>query len=207
MQSLDFETFLLRQEDKGLAGTELGAALDRLPSVSRHGPWLAGDAIRRTILGQELSKSDFDFFFRDAEQMEAFCEDLRDLCEEVVLMSENDKNRTFLVKSIEGKPTLKVQAIFVKYYSDPEELLESFDFTLCQLVYDGYNLLCGDYALWDIGRKRLIPHKITFGVSSLRRMIKYTKQGFAVCSGGLADILNQVVATPDVINSEVKYID
>lgn len=207
MQRLNFDTFLRRQEDDGLDGTALGMALARLPGPTENGPWLAGGALRRTILGQDLEKSDFDFFFHDAEQMEKFCKELQGCAAEVLLLSQNEKNRTYLLKDNDGKPNLKVQAVFVNYYESAKDLLDTFDFTLCQLVYDGEDLICGDYSLWDIGRRRLVPHKITFGVSSLRRIIKYTKQGFTICGGGLAEILNQIVATPEVINAEVKYID
>ena len=85
--------------------------------------------------------------------------------------------------------------------------LDSFDFSLCQCGYDGTNLLFGDWALFDIASKRLVPGRIRYGTSSLRRIIKYTRQGFSICSGGLAHMLEQIAADPSIIQAEVEYVD
>ncbi|MNV76271.1 hypothetical protein D3C71_1696100 [compost metagenome] len=93
------------------------------------------------------------------------------------------------------------------YYDSAETLLDSFDFTITQLAYDGTDLIFGKYTLWDLTRKRLALHKLTYGVATTRRLIKYTNQGFTACAGVLQSILEAVVANPDVIQSDVKYVD
>lgn len=52
-----------------------------------------------------------------------------------------------------------------------------------------------------------VIHKITYGVSTVRRLLKYSKQGYTVCSGALAAILNEVVTHPEVIHAETAYVD
>lgn len=37
--------------------------------------------------------------------------------------------------------------------------------------------------------------------------IKYTRQGFTICGGGLANMLEQVAAEPSIIRGEVEYVD
>lgn len=205
---INFDRLLRRQTAGGFKGTQLDGALDRLPCVSSVGPWLAGGAVRRTLLGTSLAESDYDFFFRTQQQYDDFCEWMIDI--HALKIAETPLQTTWTVFADEpasGQLPLKVQAIRVAFYESPEALLDTFDFTICQLVYDGTDLICGEYALWDLGRKLLVPHRVSFGVATLRRIIKYTKQGFYICGGGLGNILEQVVASPDIIRAETLSID
>jgi hypothetical protein len=131
-------------------------------------------------------------------------------------LSKNDKNRTYIIptKIEDGSydknvylPELKLQAINFRYFDTPEAVIDSFDFTICQFAFDGTNIYMGDWSLYDAAKKRLVPHRVTFGVSTIRRIIKYCNQGYTVCAGGLATILEEVAANPGIINAETLYID
>lgn len=215
MQEFNFSTFFARSSDVLLADNELFRALGRLPSLSENGPWLAGGALRRTLLRQSLD-SDFDFFFASQGQFDAFVSEVKNSGGWVV--SENEHNTTMRLPSTAPEPVgedqfspyspeITVQAIKTRWYDSLREVLDSFDFTLCQFGYDGALLVCGDYSLWDLGRKRLVPHRLTYGTASMRRLLKYTKQGFTICGGGLSDFLEKVVADPAVIQRDTLYID
>lgn len=181
---------------------ELLDVLEELPNLSKEGPWLAGGALRRTLIGMEL-ESDFDFFFRDAKQLAKFKKDLKELGAN--LTSENDHAETFMLK-VCGKDRV-IQLIKMDFYESPEEVIDSFDFTITQLAYDGTDIYFGPYTLWDLPRKRLALHKLTYGVATMRRLIKYTDQGFTACQGVMRSILEAVVDNPSVIQSEVQYVD
>lgn len=196
-------------------GTEFAKALIRLPNVSETGPWIAGGSVRRLVTSK-LQDSDFDFFFKDQAQFDAFCSDME--ASGAKRLNENDFNVTFRLPASDPKPVdldtfegggpeLKVQAIKIRFYDSLEAVLESFDFSLTQFGFDGETLVFGKWSLFDTASKRLVPEKITYGTSTLRRIIKYTKQGFTICGGGLANILEQVVANPSIIQSKVEYID
>lgn len=194
-----------------LKNSPLFEALKRLPSLGEFGPWVAGGAVRRTFLGSKLD-TDIDFFFADSMQYNAFKSDLQAMGG--LLKSENDQNSTFILPAIglSGSPSkispeLKIQLIKITYYSNLNDVLDSFDYTICQFGYDGTNFVVSDFAMVDLANKKLVPHKITYGVSSLRRLLKYTNQGFTVCAGGLAEILKQVSENPSVIQQEIQYID
>lgn len=195
--------------------TDFSKALARLPKIAEQGPWVAGGSVRRLVtrLPQD---SDFDFFFRDQEQFDAFCEQMKPMGAKRV--NESDFNITFRLPAAEPKPVeddvfegggpeLKVQAIRIAFYPTLADCIASFDFSICQFGFDGERLLFGEWTLFDVANKRLVPGKLTFGTSSLRRVIKYTRQGFTICGGGLADILEQVVANPEIIQREVEYVD
>lgn len=215
MHRYDMNAFFSRSSDVVAEDHELFRALDRLPTLTPTGPWLAGGALRRTLSRTPLD-SDFDFFFASAEQFASFCEGLK--ARGGWKISENEHNVTFRLPSKAPEPTgqdefsayepeLTIQAINTTYYPTLEAVLDSFDFTLCQFGYDGADLVCGDYALWDLGRKRLVTHRITYGTASLRRLLKYTRQGFTACGGSLSEFLEKVASEPSVINRETLYID
>jgi hypothetical protein len=209
------DAFWARYGKTEFDGTAFAKALDRLPDIAEGGPWIGGGSVRRLIAGLPQD-SDFDFFFADQTQFDAFCADMKKRGADV--QHENDFNITFLLPKAKAKPTgddefsasgpeLKVQAIRLRFHSTLAETLEGFDFSLCKFGYDGTNLVCGDYSLFDLASKRLVPDRISFGTSTLRRIIKYTKQGYTICSGGLASILQQVVDDPTIIQAEVEYVD
>lgn len=102
---------------------------------------------------------------------------------------------------------ITLQAVHVDYFSSAEEVIDSFDYTICQFVTDGTKVEVGDFTLWDVGRKRLVLHRTTYAVATMRRMIKYTKQGFYACPGMMNDLLTRVADDPTLINEELAYID
>lgn len=214
-QTFDMAKFWSRYGKTEFDDTAFAKALDRLPAISVSGPWIGGGSVRRLIAGLPQD-SDFDFFFADQAQFDAFCADMKKRGADV--QHENDFNITFLLPKAKAKPIgddeftasgpeLKVQAIRLRFHPTLAETLEGFDFSLCKFGYDGTNLVCGDYSLFDLASKRLVPDRISFGTSTLRRIIKYTKQGYTICSGGLANILQQVVDDPTIIQAEVEYVD
>ncbi len=197
----DFATFLGRFIDAS-EEIPLMKLMEGLPAVSPTGPWIAGGAIRRTLLQEPLS-SDVDYFFRDEAQASAFGGNM-----EVAggwIISTRDQVTTYGIK-VDDK-TVIVQAITLAYYPTLEDALDSFDFTITQFGYDGADLVCGQFSLWDLARKRLALHKLSFGVSTVRRLLKYTRQGFTACGGVLASILEEVVAHPETIHREMTYVD
>ena len=107
-------------------------------------------------------------------------------------------------------PKMLVQLIKTNYYDSPETLLNTFDFTLCQFAIEVNKtgvLYCGDTALYDVARKRLVVNQIEYPVASLRRMIKYTQQGFYACEGCLTEFLKIVSEQPELITNKPKYLD
>lgn len=196
------------------------ANLQRIYDADPRGPWVAGGAIRRIFSGEEHN-TDIDYFFQNEEQFNNVKTALES--EGAILRGKNDMNHSYTIPATEevvydaetGEETpftkfvaeVKVQLIHFRYYANPYEVLDSFDYTLSQFLWDGASFYFGDFSLFDVARKRLVPHKISYGVSTLRRMLKYTDQGYTICAGGLGDILNQVADKPEIINQEVQYID
>ncbi len=199
IQSFNLMSFLQRYS---------GQTIESLPIKLIHdffrpfeGVYLAGGALRKTLQMIELD-SDVDLFFKDKESFDKVCEHLKTLDSN---FTTKDNNISFNIKI--GDATYLVQCINIAYYASMEALLDSFDYTLCQFGYDGENLYCGEYSLWDLALKRIAVHKLTYGISSLRRLLKYTKQGFTVCNGALATILKSAIENPEIVDMRVVSVD
>lgn len=165
------------------------------------GPWVAGGSVRRLISGTSPFESDIDVFFANEAQKDRWLERIKAAYPEAVSLA-NAQNVTFTLPG--GQ---KLQAIHVTYYETPQAVIDSFDFTICQLITDGDRLETGEFTLWDLARKRLVLHKLEHPVPTMRRMIKYTKQGFYACSGMMSDFLNRVARMPSKIDGEILYFD
>ncbi len=167
------------------------------------GPWLAGGSIRRMIDG-DTTQSDYDVFFASRIQLHLWLDRIK-IHDNIIKIDERQDNTTIVLK--EGEHTFEIQAIHVAFYNNIEQVIDSFDFTICQFATNGTQLYTGKYSLYDLGKKRLVVHRITYPIASMRRMIKYTKQGFYACSGCMETFLREVVANPGLLEQKTKYID
>jgi hypothetical protein len=176
------------------------------PKVEVDGPWLAGGALRRILTGDSLDDGDFDYFFKNSGQQQLFHEQL--IRKGAKVLRNEDHVTEYEVRMLDAK-TMKVQAIKMKYFPTVREMLQDFDYTCCMIAYDGLDIHYGEWTLWDNARKRLVVNKIQYPVASLRRLVKYTSQGYYACQGTMMDIAT-TIHTMDPIdfkNSEIKYVD
>jgi hypothetical protein len=203
MVAFDLKAFIARSTDKPFEETTLANLLKALPPLSPKGPWLAGGAIRRTLLGQE-PESDLDIFFPDAIMLDGF----RRQVEAAGLTKVRETEHHIHLRGSLGESKIPrdVQLIRIGFYPTAEVVIDSFDFTICQFAFDGETLTTGEFALWDLGRKRLAVHKITYPVSSARRLLKYAAQGFTACSGCLNALVMATANNPE-LRTDIEYVD
>lgn len=173
---------------------------NRVPGdLPQHSLVVAGGFIRDLLLNQD-SFSDIDVFSVDCGILSVYsytnwCETLFD---KAVITKSTPK---YYEGTMHGYKT----QIINRLYQSVGEILSSFDYTLCCFVTDFNKLWTTPEALWDTGRMKLVPQNITYPISSLRRLIKYTSKGFRICNGGLNDLLEKVSkATPE---NRYGYID
>jgi hypothetical protein len=202
MQEFNLREFIARSIDTE-GELPLFEVLADLPTLYEYGPWLAGGALRRTLTNQKL-ETDFDFFFRDKVQLEKFAAEL----ERKGLTKRRETQHHVHYSGKVAGATREVQLIRFKYYENAIDVINSFDFTICQFAFDGTTLTAGDHAFWDLGRKRLAINKITYPVSTMRRVLKYAKQGYYACNGALAAILRETARSTELQQQlNISYID
>lgn len=168
------------------------------------GAWMAGGAIRRTLIGQALD-SDFDFFFKSADALEEW---EAGLPSGLKLIRETEHHKHWRGTIAGSDLPIDVQAIRFRFYENAEQVIDSFDYTITMFVIDDDDMVTTPYALWDLGRRKLAVHKISYPVATMRRLLKYTKQGFTACAGCLQSILKETAASPEAMGQlDIEYVD
>lgn len=180
-----------------------------LLSASHANCFIAGGAIRRVFLGEKGVKSDVDVFFQTQDDFNKCKEYFTKPCNKAYfsLNKDGENNTSFKYKNSEGVET-EIQLIKKIFPGGVEDLFDNFDFTICQFALCASNLDVLYYteeALYDTLNKRLVINKITYPIASLRRIIKYSKQGFYACQGMLQKFL-EVTREVD-LSKNVEYID
>lgn len=199
--------------------------LDRLNPVLRNfirphwenGPWVAGGSIRRLLLGDDPLAADVDVFFANEAQKEQFLLTMETSGATVKKITRTNTTLEIMVpvlkyvddlgEAVYENVKVTLQAIHFAYYESPEAVIDSFDFTICQFITDGEKLAIGKYSLWDLCRKRLAINKVSLAVSTVHRLVKYSKQGFYACPGTIGDILHAVANDSSLIRLDTPSPD
>lgn len=156
--------------------------------VLTEGSWIAGGSIRRWFTG-EKQDSDVDVFFQSADDVPAFIK-TNNLIERI----RNDRMVMF-----KNSP---VQVILGHHFPTPEATIDHFDFTICQFAWDGKQIISTVDAIVTTLQKKLAIHEVQKGYEpdTLRRLIKYTRQGFVPCIGTVRALIKAIhAATPESI--------
>ena len=93
------------------------------------GPWLAGNVVKKIYFYENINKSDWDIWCSSQIQYDEVCDKLKCLAE--CQQSTTSINATTFELKIDDKPHL-IQVIKRKFYNSVDELLLSFDFTICR---------------------------------------------------------------------------
>lgn len=178
--------------------------LFRVLTPIKQDAWCAGGAIRRTLIKQPLD-SDFDFFFRDSGHMDTWESGLPSTLKQV---RETEHHKHWRGPIGESDIAVDIQAINFKYYKSAEDVIDSFDYTITQFALEENTLVTTPYALWDLGRRKLAIHRVTYPVATMRRMLKYTQQGFTACGGCMAQLMRDTASSPEAMaNLDLEYVD
>lgn len=159
--------------------------------------WIAGGAIRGWFSGTE-KLVDIDIFFNSEEACNSYSIE--------VLKRKNLLNANPNAETYSWNGT-RVQCIRRAWYPTKEDLLDSFDFTVCQFVWDGIDVYATPEAIVSVLRNHLGAHNINkeFAVDSLRRAFKYCKRGYHPCNGTIEKIaLSLQNLTPEEIRNAVE---
>ncbi len=135
-----------------------------------HGPWLAGGAARKLFYGVEMGKSDLDVFFKDVSQVVAFKQLIKQ--EGATQIGATKNNSTYQLKG------MNIQLIDGMFYTSQGDVLESFDYHLCQFLCDGIDIIRTLDAELNHTDGIITINKISLPLYSLARVGKYTDQGF-----------------------------
>ena len=190
-----------------------------------NGPWIAGGVIRKLWQGLKWDDADIDVFFKNKEQFTHFCKNLDpylyEKCEfgnlsqpilagltlksnPIASSYESSNACTFTLTNLPGvNYAIKIQAIQKDFYNSAEELLEDFDWTVCQLVSDGTTIWAPQHTVIDLSKRNLVLSPTTKRTVKLGRLMKYSAYGFKVSDNIMLDALTSVLdGTLEGINDD-----
>ena len=165
--------------------SELVRILRHLPKPDENGPWLAGGSVWKAIEGLPLD-CDIDFFFKDKIQYDEYLRKLKSIpyVYHVVTEKKNDYNITFGFHIYEKgyNKTIPLQFVSFRLCNSLEELLNGFDFTVCQFGFDGQRLIIGDTSLEDLKHRIIRFNNVANCSNTAYHVKKYLDRGFTIPS-------------------------
>jgi hypothetical protein len=145
------------------------------PSV-QNGPWIAGGAVLNWHRNEALEENDIDVFFNNLKQFDScFGKLMATGSSEIVYSTENAVTIHYRSKNSTIK---RVQLIRKKWFDNAESVINSFDFTVCQLVTDGYTLVSGEHTMKHIKENVLELIEMPPKKDIVKRLIKYVTYGY-----------------------------
>lgn len=166
------------------------------------GAMLAGGAVRDAAYGVEIS--DYDMFFKNKEDMQK--------CTNALLRNKFEcvfacpMGQLFSYKNVAG---VKVQLIAKRFYTDMEDLLESFDFNATYFGTEGDAdvFVTKREAIKDVKSKVLTINNLEFPSATINRLYKYRNKGYYV--GVAVKQIVGIIAAMDDYNpdNDELYVD
>lgn len=178
--------------------SDLLKIVNYLPKCGVGGPWIAGGSVWRTINNEPLNKCDIDVFFHDKEQFnEAVTQmDGYPFIRNVLKKTKNKWNISYKIHANRGvfNKTIEVQFICMKFHKSIDALLQSFDFTVCQFVWNGENIYAASNSIDDL-RSRLIRIYKTGNPKSLfEHMLRYMDNGFTLKDDETKKLISNILS-------------
>lgn len=168
--------------------------LEVLPTCTPSGPWIAGGAVRRffkTPSSGNIYEADVDYFVGNDTQrrlLESFVE-----MQGATKIRENQHHKTYRWKQEKTGGMITLQIIHTRMLPSLKEHLEHFDFTICQMGWDGEDFLLSAAGALDLQRSRLEPTGfLVQPTGSLMRIPKYVAQGFECPMSTYEAIVNAI---------------
>jgi hypothetical protein len=169
--------------------------LEPVSIISPHvktGPWIAGGAALRWYQGQPVDESDIDVFCGSAKQAADVIERVKSYGRySVKYESENAVTLDYYTQRSSTKWT--VQIITRKFFNSIEEVINSFDLTVCKIGTCGNEWKLGPLTARDIREKNL-RFEEPLQPDALKRLVKYWTYGYRPVAGLIESVQENPIA-------------
>jgi hypothetical protein len=146
--------------------------------------WIAGGAIRDHFASQTI-ESDIDVFFKSHD-------DYQNTINQLVNDRRFEKQYIHKELACFVWRGMDVQLIGTHFFPGPKETMESFDFTVCCCALDLNEIYMHEHFMEDLAARRLAINKLSFPLSTMERLQKYSKKGFTACNGTLLEVAKAI---------------
>lgn len=144
----------------------------------KNGPWIAGGAVLQWYQGQPVNHSDIDIFCKDENQIADLLNTFYSRDHSKKWSSDNAE--TFDYYRRKDNKTWRIQVIKRRTFKSIQDVIDSFDISVCQIATAGNEYITGSKTIEDIKNKKL-RFKYPLQPDAVKRYTKY------VCYGYLPD--------------------
>lgn len=162
------------------------------------GPWLAGGSVLSWYNNEPVGLGDFDIFFKDLKQFDEMFGRLMRNHATIVYTSENALTLHLTVDD----DVKRIQLIRKNYFQSAEDVINHFDFTICQLATDGWNIVASDKTYEHIREKKIVLSKPA-SRTLVKRLIKYVSYGYTP----EIELVQTMIDNPDDYDWQFNNID
>lgn len=146
---------------------------------------IAGGAILSIFTNQEIN--DIDIYFRDKQSLSDFL--FQEMSRNWVIAN---TDKAFLFKY----NRIKIQTIYFKYFDNPEQIFDTFDFTVCMAAFDFKTeefVLHKDFLKHNVSKMLRFNSNTAYPIVSALRVDKYKKKGFSISKSEYLRIILSVL--------------
>lgn len=180
-----------------LTNQDLHYVVSRLPKdilklMTEQRLFLGGGFIRETLAGEKAN--DIDLFGPSKDMLRLAAQ----------MLSEKREGRFFGTDNaftVLAPPRMPVQFISRWLFDQPEVLLTSFDFTVCQVVVwhenERWHSICADEFYSDLAARRLtytFPVREEAAGGSMMRVRKFLRRGYNIQATSLAGVISRILS-------------
>lgn len=147
---------------------------------------IAGGSILSIFNNTEIN--DVDLYFRSANDMSDF---LHNEMEGTWIIAHTKKAFLFKCDSV------KIQTIYFKYFNSPEEIFDTFDFTVCMAAFDFKSekfVLHEDFLRHNVSKILKFNERTAYPIVSALRVTKYRNKGFSISKPEYIKILLTILS-------------
>lgn len=191
---------------RGLHNSVLSSLADCLPP----GAIIAGGFVS-TVFNTQSPAHDIDIFFTGVEAFqrtyELFANPPTDdkfwAIREYTLSINIEElcNKSKQIKLVQlnsiNKDRVPIQLIKMIWFNDAEHIIDSFDWTVCQVAIDGKDLVYNPGALMDLYQRRLVLHRFHYPGDALYRLAKYIRKGYDILPVTLLELVSEIRGCSD----------
>lgn len=156
------------------------------------GPWIAGGAALRWYQGLAVGENDIDVFCANREQVDNLVEQVKSYGRYSVKF-DSDNATTLSHWNKDSDHQWTIQIIKRRYYNNLQEVIDSFDMTVCEIGTCGNEWLLNKYTARDI-REHNLRMKQPLQPDALKRLTKYWTYGYRPVPGLIEAVQNNPVA-------------
>ncbi len=159
----------------------------------KDGPWIAGGAALQWYQGRPVLHSDIDVFCSSEQQIQDLLNDF--YSRDHTKKWSSDNAETFDYNRRSDYKSWRIQIIKRRTFKSIQDVINSFDISVCQVATAGNEYIMGPHTIEDIRTKKL-RMKMPLQADAVKRYTKY------VCYGYIPDpdLCKQIVE-----NSESKW--